>query len=112
MMFLEQDPVITITVARMCGVRTALICILLQHGYDVNGTCMPVCVGYCKKPEELGLNGMSWDHVCFLSFPSMCSRLLVGWACLFGGWIAVGLWTLTRSTVRCPRGGQTTGLSR
>ena len=44
MMFLEQDPVITITVARMCGVRTALICILLQHGYDVNGTCMPVCV--------------------------------------------------------------------
>ena len=48
MMFLEQDPVITITVARACGVRTACH-ISLQHAslVDPNRLCWSmehVCV--------------------------------------------------------------------
>ena len=39
MMFLEQDPVITVTVARICGVSVSAFITVC----DVFGICIPVC---------------------------------------------------------------------
>lgn len=79
MMFLEQDPVITVTVARTCGVRTAAH-ISLQSVSCVNRTNLPVwegeacvcgrmacvhgrCRGCYQQLERPGMNGRLWDHV-------------------------------------------------